>query len=257
MLRARPESSPCVTFYGGAMKRSLSIRVRARTALDALGEDATLWIDPATVGTGVVPKFPYLRRLASRVEPGVSPSRRRAYRLALKVDAALHPFVLDESAYPQQVAFDARDKVHRIVDLVRERHRPEASAWWCFHAAKLGEEGEVRLRDRTVRDEAGLAQYVDEYLLPLIESIEQDGWRQDRATSPGSVLVGPDGSLHKAEKGTHRFAIARAVGVPLVPLRVRCVHHAWWSSSTSGRSGRARLASTRDALRGVAEAHRR
>ncbi len=238
------------------MQRSLSPRARARTALDVLGEDATLWIDPATVGTGVVGKFPYLRRLSSLVEPYGSPPG-EARHSTLRVDSALHPFVLAPSAYPQQVAFDTRGKVHRIVDLVRERHRPEASAWWHFHTSKLEGKGVLRLRDRTVRDEAGLAQYVAEYLLPLIESIERDGWRDDRATSPGYALIGPDGSLHKAEKGTHRFAIARAVGVPLVPLRVRCVHHAWWSSSTSGRSGRARLASTRDALRGVAEAHRR
>ncbi|MCG5548895.1 hypothetical protein [Halorhodospira halochloris] len=61
----------------------------------------------------------------------------------------------------------------------------------------------------------------------LIESMAKEGYREDLAPEHGTVLVGEDGQLYKTGGGSHRFYVARELGVKSVPVTVASVHEDW------------------------------
>jgi hypothetical protein len=84
---------------------------------------------------------------------------------------------------------------------------------------------------------------IDRYLLglrQLYERIRSEGY-QGRGGDPVAreitVRVGRDGSFTKCGQGTHRFAIARMLGLPAVPVVVDLVHWEWALDCRERRGG--------------------
>jgi len=63
----------------------------------------------------------------------------------------------------------------------------------------------------------------------LAESIRRDGIRPGRefGSKEIQVRIARDGTLLKCGEGTHRLAIARAVGIEQVPVEVELCHASW------------------------------
>jgi hypothetical protein len=244
-------------------------RPTLRTAQRALGDALIVRIDPRTVDLQVTGKLPLVRRARARIEALPAPLPATLVDVALRAVARTHPFVLTAADYPAAWPLDGTAKVARLVDLVAHLDDPRSSRWWTDHCELLGAGETLRLGGTLVTDRDGLGRHLDGYLLPLITSMSRDGYREDLGAEHGIVHVGADGSLHKANKGNHRFALARILGLTDVPVRIQCVHETWWGSVTGsgagrggttargGRSLRARLGLVRDALRGVEDAHTR
>jgi len=232
-----------------------------RTAQRALGDALVVRIDPRTVHLQVTGKLPRVRRARARIDALPAPLPAGIIRLALLVVERTHPFVLSAEHYPSAWALDETAKVARLADLVARLDDPRSSRWWSENLALLAAGEALPMGGTLITDEIGLGRHLDDYLLPLIASMSRDGYREDLGAEHGIVHVAADGSLHKANKGNHRFALARILGVTGVPVRIQCVHEDWWERITSGPSTRgstrARLELVRDALRGVEDAHTR
>jgi hypothetical protein len=225
-------------------------------AARALGSSLELQVDPARITTYATGKLPKVRRARQRLDslPVRLPSGLTA-RL-LENAARRHPFVLDADLYPAHWPVAEDPKYLRLMGLLDRLDAPESTEWWSYALRRIDEDGFFRMKDGPVVDEAGLRRHLTTYLLPLIAAFERDGYRADADHEPGRVHIGPDGSLHKTNKGAHRFLLARRFGGDALRVRVTCVHTDWWEANTEGRTDRARLASAHDALLGVAEAHR-
>ena len=222
-----------------------------------LGPALSLTVDPARLTTYATGKLPGVRRARGRLDalPVRLPSG--IEQRVLDVVARRHAFVLPADRYPAHWPVTEDPKYLRLMDLLDHLDRPESTSWWTYALERIAADGSYRMKDGPVTDEAGVRRHLETYLLPLVRAFEQDGYRADLDGEPGRVHVGPDGSLHKTNKGAHRFLLARRFGGDPLRVRVTCVHADWWRVSTSGGTDRQRLASARDALRGVAEAHRR
>jgi len=221
-----------------------------------LGASLELRVDAGRISTYATGKLPGVRRVRQRLEalPVRMPAPIEARLLDLT--ARRHPFVLDATTYPAHWPITEDPKYLRLMDLLEHLDDPESSTWWSYILERIAIDGHFRLKDGPVVDEVGVRTHLERYLLPLIAAFERDGYRADVDDEPGQVHVGPDGSLHKTNKGAHRFLLARRFGGDPLRVRVTCVHAAWWEASTEGRTDRARLATAPEALRGVAEAHR-
>jgi hypothetical protein len=222
----------------------------------SLGPALELAVDPRKVMTYATGKLPGVRRARARLASLPFALPEPIELRLLDAVARRHPFVLDSSAYPAHWPVAEDPKYLRLADLLDHLDDPESTSWWTYALERIAIDGHYRMKDGPVVDEAGLRRHLETYLLPLIAGFERDGYRADLEDEPGRVLIGPDGSLHKTNKGAHRFLLARRFGGEPLRVRVMCVHADWWLARTSGRTDRERLASTRDALRGVAEAHR-
>ena len=237
--------------------RAPSVRRARRTLGDAL----TLRIDPILVATGTARLTPLIRSRRAAVRRLGLP-RQWEQRL-MRLVRETHPFVLDDTLYPDRSPISSSGKFRRLASLVEHLDAPELSAWWQEGIERLATGRTLKVKftpfspDGILRTRAELDRYLDAYLLPLITSIRERGYVEDLAGTPGEVTVGPRGEIEKGERATHRFIIAHLLDVRDVPVRVVFVHEDWWATSTSGRTDRQRLASAVDALRGVAEAHRR
>jgi len=225
-------------------------------AVRMLGPALDLAVDPARITVYATGKLPGVREASSRLDalPVRIPASVRSAALGLV--ARRHPFVLGADRYPRHWPIDEHPKYLRLTELLDHLDAPESTSWWRDAMERVEEDGSFRMKDGPIVDEAGLRRHFETYLLPLVAAFERDGYRADVDVSPGRVHVSADGTLHKTNKGTHRFVLARRFGGDQLRVRVTCVHADWWEASTSGGTSRARLASARDALRGVAEAHR-
>lgn len=244
-------------------------RPTLRTAQRTLGAALIVRIDPRTVDLQVTGKLPLVRRARARIETLPAPLPTALIDVTLRAVARRHPFVLAAADYPAAWSLDETAKVARIVDLVAHLEDPRSSRWWTDHCELLGAGETIRLGGTLVTDRDGLGRHLDGYLLPLITSMSRDGYREDLGAEHGIVHVGADGTLHKANKGNHRFALARVLGLTGVPVQIQCVHETWWATVTGSGTGRgdttatrgpsmgARLERVRDALRGVEDAHTR
>jgi len=245
-----PTSVPEVTAEGTVVPITLSQAERQ------LGPSLDLAVDPRRILTYATGKLPGVRRARARLDVLPFPVPESVGLRLLDRAARRHPFVLDASVYPAHWPVAEDPKYLRFEDLLDNLDAPESTTWWSYALQRIAEDGYFRMKDGPVTDEAGLRRHLETYLLPLIATFERDGYRADVDDEPGRVHVGPDGSLHKTNKGAHRFLLARRFGGEPLQVRVTCVHADWWRASTHGRTDRDRLVSARDALRGVAEAHR-
>ena len=220
-----------------------------------LGAALELRVDPTEIATYATGKLPLVRRARQRLSALPLPTG--IEQRIINLVSNRHPFVLEADQYPDHWPIEDDPKYRRLTDLLDHIDRPESTSWWTYALERIAADGHYRMKDGPVTDEAGLRRHLESYLLPLVEHFRQEGYRADLDDEPGQVHVGADGSLHKTNKGAHRFLLARRFGGDALRVRVVCVHTDWWAVSTTGRTDRARLLSARDALRGVAEAHRK
>lgn len=221
-----------------------------------LGSALDLRIDPLRVTTYATGKLPGVRRARARLERLPFPVPPGLERRLLAVIARRHPFVLDRDRDPVHWPVAQDPKYLRLIDLLDHLDDPESTSWFTDALERIERGGSLRMKDGPVTDEAGLRRHLESYLLPLVAAFARDGYRADLDDEPGRVLIGPDGALHKTNKGAHRFLLARRFGGDPLRVRVTCVHADWWATATRGGSDAARLDSAVDALRGVAETHR-
>ncbi|MCG5528876.1 hypothetical protein LRE06_11075 [Halorhodospira halophila] len=91
---------------------------------------------------------------------------------------------------------------------------------------------EIRQKGRTHLKGLESATDIDAYFsnIPVLaDSIRQHGISPGRTHGAKEIQVriGRDGTLLKCGEGTHRLAIARAVGIAEVPVQVELIHAAW------------------------------
>jgi hypothetical protein len=221
----------------------------------ALGPALELRIDPRSVVTYATGKLPGVRAARARFEAAPIPVPARLIDRALAVVERRHPFVLSDDRYPRTWPIAEDPKYLRLEDLLAHLDDPERTTWWSYALERIEADGSFRMKDGPVHDEGGLRRHLETYLLPLIAVFAQDGYRAELDPSPGGVHVGPDGALHKTNKGAHRFLLARHFGGEPVRVRVVCVHQRWWVSATDGPSEARRLSTAETALRDVQERH--
>lgn len=86
--------------------------------------------------------------------------------------------------------------------------------------------------------------YVD-----FLDSMAQEGYLPERTRDEIGVAISREGRLLKINRGLHRLAMAQRVGLPSIPVRVRCVHRLWWNSVVGNTWGETALARVRTAIR--------
>jgi len=140
-----------------------------------------------------------------------------------------HPFVLDRRRFPAIVPLEEYEISRWVTDLIRvHRDTPRESLWFRDLAVRIDQEGWADTHGGRYHSRDELERFLTSYMLPLIASIEQHGFDPSRTSETGWALIGPRGEVLKTKRATHRFFIARALGLPTFPLRVAAVHADWW-----------------------------
>jgi hypothetical protein len=135
------------------------------------------------------------------------------------------PFVLAGNWDRRTKAIDDIEKYQLVHDLVRHRDDFRASRLYRQMLHRIETEKVAHYKKTRIASVDELERFVGGYLIGLIDSLAQHGYRADLADSKGGfAMVGREGELIKGLSGQHRFYAIRALGGALVPLRVHCVH---------------------------------
>ncbi len=225
-----------------------------------MGHRLHLEVDPRLTAGWVSSELPLVK--AARSDPRVkrlpAPIRERWLSLL----ARRHPFVLRSPQFPASIPFDRQPVCSVVTDLVvHHRTDPRRSLWHQELCTRLSEDGPLSVQGWSIRRPEDIERFLAEYFLPIVDSMERDGYRTDLTEDIGYALIGKDGEVLKSKQATHRFFIARALGLPSFPVRITAVHADWWRTAVSDRSLRRPPTDWPDllaaAIAGVAETHRR
>ena len=167
--------------------------------------DLTVWVDPARV-TSYVVKFP----LAEKGSP-----------------RSLHPFVLAEDDFPERTPVETTAKYRLMSDLLRNLSDVTQSLHYVDLCEKLQRSPEVTFRYMPVRSEREAAERLETYGRELSDSLRNHGYRLDTGVPPGLAAIGRHGEVLKSGQGSHRFCVARELGISPIPLRIHYVHVEW------------------------------
>ncbi len=188
------------------------------------GDRAVIWVDPRTVDLAVGSKWPVGKRKL----------RHLSRRLPAPVVAMLRPFIKHREPFvipradfatPRPVAETPR--YIRVADVVRHRGDVGQSAWYRDLLAELEQTGCARHKTIEMRSEPEIRAFFASYVLPLIESLEREGYRCDDEGYASTAVIGPQGDILKAGSGNHRFCVAKVLGLDLFPLRIVGAHQDW------------------------------
>ena len=235
--------------------------LRALEVRSHLGDRLHIEVDPARVEGWIWSELPRKKRARNGRLAPLLPAHVRG--LWFKELTRRHPFVVRARDFPDVVPLTEYTISRWVTDLVRvHRDDPTSSLWYRDLCAAIERDGSVASHGGVRTSDAEVEEFLTGYMLPLVDSLERHGFDRAIAGEVGWAAIGPSGEVIKTKRATHRFFIARALGLPSVPLEVAIVHADWWRSvfPASRRPGLAtpgwenRLT---DALRGVAEAHRR
>ena len=92
-----------------------------------------------------------------------------------------------------------------------------------------------------MRSQNEIDAFFRDYVLGMIESLKRTGYDPVRGGAPGTALIGPDGDLHKADSGNHRFCTARLLGVTGVPVAISGMHEDWFAAHVGSHMNVTRL----------------
>ena len=235
--------------------------LRALEVRRNLGDRLRIDVDPALVEGWVISELPLVK--LARKSPRLARLPGPVRHLWLRRLTEQHPFVLEPLDFPEVVPLDEHTIARWVTDLVCvHRDDPTSSLWYRDLCAAIERDGHVASHGGVRTSDAEVEQFLTGYVLPLVDSIEQHGYDPSVTGEIGWAAIGPSGEVLKTKRTTHRFFIARALGKPTYPLEVAIVHADWWQGvfPDARRPGLAppgwedRLT---DALRGVAEAHRK
>lgn len=194
-----------------------------------LADRLTVWIDPLKVdhyvGLGVV-----LTRRTDEVLRR-APVHLRRMPILRKALGALRPrdppFIIATPRYRTPAPINGLDKYLLVKDLVDRGGAYQSSRWYADLRAKVERGDRAHHKHIEMRSPEEIHAFFNGYVLPLVETMRRDGYDMQLGAHLGQALIGPDGQLHKAKHGDHRFFVARLVGAERFPLQIVGVHEAW------------------------------
>lgn len=201
---------------GGSRRVRDLFRAWSLSSIRSADDDGIIWIDPRCVDRCCGSKRPHyhltekgwLRRLLD-VVPLVP-------RLSLGGNWDLRS---------ERIA--DKDKYRRLQDFVCKLDQPEQSLWYQYLLGILKEQGTASHKHVRMESEQDIKLFFRNYAVPLVQSLRADGYRYRKGDEVGSIAIGRDGTVYKVGGATHRFYLARLIGLHSVPVRVAFVHRDW------------------------------
>jgi hypothetical protein len=118
-------------------------------------------------------------------------------------------------------------KYAKMKNLTENRDKVENSAWCKELSGQLKSRGYAKYKNLRMRSEAEISTFLNEYALNLVRTMKSSGYDLAKGSEIGTAHIDRDGRLVKAGSATHRFCVARIVGLKRFPLRVVGIHEDW------------------------------
>lgn len=144
-----------------------------------------------------------------------------------------YPYVLDDELFPAGKDPRSVRKFRMLQDVWEHREQPEQSRFFREQEEEIQRQGYVRHKRHRVRSRSELQQFIREYFLDMLYSMQRDGYLPDKTShigtgGHGTAFIDARGRLVKSSGADHRFAAAVLAGVDRgFPLEVIGIHRRW------------------------------
>jgi hypothetical protein len=195
-----------------------------------LGDQLVLWINPQKVDYHVGTKWPNvmdltrkIRRIGRRVPFGRKPSA-----MINKIILRYEFFTISEKCYRERVAIENMEKYKKVEDFIENKYDIDNSIWYRGALKDLQVKGYASHKKTRLFSKEEIDDFFHNYVMDLVKSMESKGYDDSKSKDVGVALIGSDGAIHKTDSGTHRFYVARILGVAPVPVKIGGVHKEWF-----------------------------
>jgi hypothetical protein len=217
-----------------------------------LGDERLMWIDPNKVRFHVGTDEPVTEALQVRINRMRQANRlfEKPLRLLSRVIHHTDSWVIAKRYYGNSNLIETGERHRLLADLISHRNNLQDSLWSKQLCQQLEQSGQAHHKKIELRSRDEIDAFLRDYVLGLVDSLARTGYDAGRANDTGTALIGPDGDIHKANNGNHRFCAARIVACPKVPLLIAGVHEDWFARMVGPKMNLTRL---RAALRETAD----
>jgi len=112
-----------------------------------------------------------------------------------------------------------------IEDLIKKRNNYKNSIWYKRAKSSVNSLGLYIYKNRRILSEKDLDSFFVDYILKLIDSIDDHGWNESLSPDLPTGMIGRSGEIIKSGAGCHRLAIMRILNPNmLLPLKIVAIH---------------------------------
>lgn len=200
----------------------------ANQVVRRLGEDATIWIDPANVSwnaTSIRTRTPknigiLLDGLGmiSRFDKG------NIYNVFYR-----NRFIISNNDFNISGKIEELDSYKYISDFIKKIDNYQSTILYKEIAEHIRRNGFFVYKKKIeISTEADIRKFFENYLMGIHDSLRSDGYDVSLAPDVGKCYVSSDGELVKGENARHRLAFAKILGVKSFPLQIFGMHENWY-----------------------------
>lgn len=190
-----------------------------------LGQDLQLLVNPKCINLYVGGNSVPFQGLLTRPFKNWPKLNNLVYRVSARINpVTLNHFVIPAWHYRTPIPANKTKKYRYLEDLIANRPNYERSCWFQHLQSDLNTRGFVSYKHKIFKSVEDLHDFFQNYLLDLINSMEKEGYKMEKARKLGTVMIGKNGNLHKSNAGDHRFITAKILGIPSIPLRIKGIH---------------------------------
>lgn len=189
-------------------------------------KERIFWIDPACIDF-YAPKssFPYIKEKNDNLQRY---PRFIANFLNTRIEKNV-PFVFDRHTFATEVVPVQNVLRYKLVkNLLDQKLQYHHSDWYELLEKQLQLQGYAKHKKIIMKNLDEVQGFFDGYVIPLYQSLINEGFKVESIYNVARVYIGPDGQMFKGESGFHRFAIARETGIQIMPVRVAGIHQGWF-----------------------------
>lgn len=189
-----------------------------------LADNLVVQVNPAKIKWYVSLKDPYRKELSRKLKK-ILPAF--LVKPLMAMVANIESFALSKKFYGQPLKIDETDRYVKVADLVRNRDDYKNTIWYRSLVTELNKNGFAKHKKIKMNSLDEIDQFMTSYALGLVESMYEKGYVIENEMDLPSVRIGANGELHKSSNSNHRFAVARELELPSIPVRVVGVHEDW------------------------------
>lgn len=183
----------------------------------------------------------------------VLPAGGPAWKFLCKFFYSAEPFSVRERYYGSEDPVEHHTTYRRLQDLIVKQNRDyRKSFWYKSFIEQLRSSGRAEYKTLSFVSEQEVDNFFENYVLQIVSSMERSGYDPSKGADTGGAYISATGTIQKSVAGTHRFCIARILGVKRMPVQILGAHENWFKERVGARG----LDGLAAALRIVETTHR-
>jgi hypothetical protein len=191
-----------------------------------VGNDAVVWIHPSTVTEDLGSKWPVSKARLAKAETIIPKALVNIVRPAVK---NREPFVIPATHFGKASPITETARYQKLHDFIHRSGPVQTTLWFKQLSDALSRDGVAFHKSIKMKSETDILHFFDSYVIPLIESLRDEGFRHEKTGYEAAAFIDAEGRLAKVGSGNHRFIIGQILDIPLFPLRVLGVHADWYT----------------------------